>query len=149
MFHGGQTWRPGGSFPRALQACSAAAPCVPLQALNTADERQGLTWRPSALSAPAAIPPQGFGVPKERRRTPLSNQSSQLPGQGKQVILTGKLSFHACPRVRCRLGAPRGLGEAGVPRESRCVLQVTPGHWEEGRVPGSPRPLPLGAQPRS
>lgn len=41
-------------------------------------------------------------------------------------------------RVCCRLSAPRGLGEAGVPRESRCVLQVTPGHREEGRVPGSP-----------
>lgn len=70
-------------------------PCVPLQALNTADERQGLTWWPSALCACHNPVPEALGFP--RRRTPLSNQSSRLPGQGKQVILTGRLSLHACP----------------------------------------------------
>lgn len=49
--------------------------CGPLQALNL--PLQGLTWQPSALSAPAASLPQGFGVPKGKeskwqpRPTPL------------------------------------------------------------------------------
>lgn len=103
--------------------------CVPSQALNL--PLRGQTWRPSALSAPAAISPPGFGVPKgkERKwqprptllgtvlsewRTPPSDQLS-APGERQQVILPGRLSSMRALCVGCRGSAPRGLGEAGAP----------------------------------